>query len=308
MKHFKWYLLIVVVLYGVQNGNAQEADSLYRIEEDLSPYGGFQIRPETSFVKVGQSQLLRVQNCVLPVTDGKDALSALLFDCNPYANDFEFTPLVQTAKASKWSVNGIVGGNAGAGSIVPQGNGSALYTAPTHRPKSGRIEVSTEIETEGKGKTLLIADIIILDDLRIYHGTVELQGKGEGVSFKAFGLITFKETGYNSGSFNSVSGNLSILYKVDGCSTFKGIIPLAGELQLFETEEDKSVAGGSGHGIAFFTDSFDINCNGINIPQGLLQVISPCETAYGKNKGDGILLVGEGNCGDMAIKWHIEGQ
>ena len=205
-------------------------------------------------------------------------------------------------------MNGIEGGNAGAGSIVPQGNGSALYTAPTHRPKSGRIEVSTEIETEGKGKTLLIADIIILDDLRIYHGTVEIQGKGEGVIFKAFGLITFKETGYNSGSFNSISGNLSIQYKVDGCSTFKGIIPLAGDLQLFETEEDKSVAGGSGHGIAFFTDSFDINCNGINIPQGLLQVISPCEMAYGKNKGDGILLVGEGNCGDMAIKWHIEGQ
>ncbi len=121
-------------------------------------------------------------------------------------------------------------------------------------------------------------------------------------------VITFKETGYNSGSFNSISGNLSIQYKVDGCSTFKGIIPLAGDLQLFENEEDKSVAGGSGHGIAFFTDSFDINCNGINIPQGLLQVISPCEMAYGKNKGDGILLGGQGNCGDMAIKWHIEGQ
>ncbi len=154
-------------------------------------YGGFQIRPETSFVKVGKSQLLTVRNCVRYTIEGEDTLESLLcYECD--ASTFELASYnCKQQQASKWSVNGIEGGNAGAGSIVAQGNGFAMYTAPTHRPKSGRIEVSTEIETEGKGKTLLIADIIILDDLRIYHGTVEIQGKGEGVIFKAFGRNHF---------------------------------------------------------------------------------------------------------------------
>lgn len=298
MKHLTWYFLSALVLCGTQSGNAQH--------KDPSPLEGFQIRPLESFLKVGQSQVVNVRNCVQYKEEGVDELYALLFECDPSA--FDIFPLLNMRTISKWSVNGIEGGSSEVGRIIDQGKYSALYTAPTHKPKSGRIEVSTEIETEGKGKTLLVASIIILEDARIYHGTVEIHGKGDGVIFNAFGQITFKETGYNTGSFNSISGLLAIQYEVEDCSRFKGVLPLAGELYLYETDEDKSLAGGSDHSIAFFTDSFDINCHGIDIPQGLLQVLSPCETAYGKNKGDGILLVGSGTCGGIDINWKLEGQ
>ncbi|WP_445957239.1 hypothetical protein [Yeosuana sp.] len=296
MKQLTKFFLIPLIYCLTQTGNAQS---------DLSILGGFQIRPETSFVKVGQSQLLKVRNCVLNQTkdDHGTPLLGFMYECDPG----DLFPLLPPT--SKWSVNGIVGGNEKIGTIKAKDNGSALYTAPKHKQGNEIIQVSAELQTEGKGKELVVANIIILDDARIYYGMVMIQGEGDGVSFNAFGFITFKETGKNTDSFNSITGSLNVYYAVDDCTAFQGKLPLAGELYLYETEEDRSFAGGTHHGISFFADSFEINCHGVNIPQGLLAVMAPCDGgAYGKSIEEGKILVGDGNCEGINIKWKLTKQ
>ena len=174
-----------------------------------------------------------------------------------------------------------------------------MYTAPAHKPDSKSVAVSAQIETEGRGKTLVVANIQFLDDVRVYFGTLLLSGKGGNMSYRASGEIVFKESGPGSDSFSSIGGWLDVLYSVDDCAAFQGALPLFGELYIDTPEEGK-------HQIALMTDGFEVNCHGVNLPQGLLTVMTPCDpgTSDANNRG----LSGASSCGGIEYKWQLTKQ
>ena len=267
---------------------------------DLAYLLGFQLRPPFAWLKVRQSALLTVRYCFQTSVQGeKDQLASLMTECDP--SNMGLTPLLEQATTSNWSVNGIEGGNAEVGTIKAQGNGKAMYTAPADKPDSETIAVSVEILTEGRGKTIVVAAIPILDELRVYYGTLLFSGKGENMSFRASGEIAFKESGPGSDSFNSVGGWLDVRYTVDDCPPFQCVLPLHGELYLDTPEQGK-------HQIAWFTEAFEVSCHGIKLPQGVLTVLAPCDGKSGTSDAKNLALRGASSCAGIDFKWQLTRQ
>ena len=171
MKNFRWFLLILLFLNGALTVTSQEkkvkssdSDILAPLEDvkkksdaeenvaynDPSFLEGFQIRPSHSFLKTRQSQLLKVSDCFRPSFSGEDDLVSLLTECDP--TGMVLAPLLRIAKTSNWSVNGIKGGNDNVGKIVMNSQNTATYTAPAKKPTSETVQVSAEIQEEGKSK------------------------------------------------------------------------------------------------------------------------------------------------------------
>ena len=315
MKNYLWYLSILFFMHGVQNGSAQDKlanknksdageEKAYK---DPSPLKGLQIRPPYTVLKVRQSQLLKVRYCFWPSLTGDDgAIAGFLFECDP---NVELAPLLPILKVSKWSVNGIEGGNDRVGKIVANDINTATYTAPSVKPSDETIQVSAEIQTDGQGKTIVVAMITILDDLRVYYGTVEIVCSTPDFKYRAFGDILFKDSGQNSDSFTSIGGSLGYSYDAKDCTAVTGVLPLHGELSLWTEEEDQIMVGGNTHGISFFTDPFDVSCNGITIPNAVFSILTTCDE--NKNSSSDIdyrEIWGEGTCGNVRIKWNLAKQ
>ena len=328
MKNFRWYLLIILFLNGAFTVTAQEkkiksSDSdihapLKDVKKksdaeenvtynDPSLLEGFQIRPSHSFLKTRQSQLLKVSDCFRPTFAGEDDLVSLLTECDPIG--MGLVPLLRIAKTSNWSVNGIPGGNQKVGEIGAQGNNTAIYTAPKVKPSDETIQVSAEIQEEGKRKTVVVATIIILDDLRIYYGTVECDYIDNGISFGGFGNIIFKESGPKTNSFSSIHGSINVSYMVEECSEFRGKLPLYGELGLWTEEEDRILTGGKSHGISLIMDPFEVDCHGVKLPQDPFTALTSCIAEIkSKSDQDYSTLWGEGTCGKINFRWNLKKQ
>ena len=131
---------------------------------DWSSLQGLQLRPGAPIVQVGKSIELVVNNC-RPV-DMNETVS-LLSACVP-------TKLATT----DWSVNGMVGGNAALGKIDSKATGTATFAAPMQRPMpSARVAVSTSFTSRRGAKSLLVAQVAIVDTVG-WSGAVKYVGSG----------------------------------------------------------------------------------------------------------------------------------
>jgi hypothetical protein len=327
MKNFSIYLSVLFLLYGAQHGTAQDdhapllpvkknsdapktetkSDASKTVAfKDPSHLEGFQIRPPFSSLKVRQKQLLKMKYC--------QRYSADYVECDFTGNDLG--PILPAAKTSKWSVNGIEGGDDRVGKIVANDRNTATYTAPAIKPVEETVQVSAEVEADGadksKGKTLVVAAITIWDDepkdlnknkdkISSYYGTVQLNYNKDGIRYQAYGILAFKESSPNSNSFESYTGKLIVIYilnSTDCKASYRGIVPFYAELHTqLEAEND--------YRLGISSDLFDINCQGYKIPAGIPGIIAPMDGTYGRSDDDFTNLWGNTICADIKVEWTI---
>ncbi|MEK6697824.1 MAG: hypothetical protein AABZ10_02160 [Nitrospirota bacterium] len=138
---------------------------------DWSLVKGFQIRPPTATVQVGQSVALKVAYCFTPQTiDGMDMgdIAPLGYECAGSTQDL--APLLPVAPVSDWSVNSVAGGNSTVGTVSGSKT-SATYHAPAVKPSSNPVAVSARVDAGKKGKVLVVSNITITDKIA-YIGNV----------------------------------------------------------------------------------------------------------------------------------------
>lgn len=259
---------------------------------DTSDLGGVQMRPPNGLLKVRKSMPLEVKYCFQP-QDGD--LVGLAHECG--SKDDKGADLAPLLLVSKWSVNGIQGGNDTVGRISAQG-AKATYTAPANKPDNATVAVSADVTGKGPGKTMVVSNITILDDVKTYIGKITVSAKGDDINYIAAGQVAFAQQGEGGDSYISIGGNLDVSYNVKECSSFQGVLPLQGELYLDTPEQGQ-------HMITLGTDEFEVSCNGVNIPQVLLP-IHPCTTGKG-GAGDQVLS-GGATCDAIKYSWQLHQQ
>ncbi len=131
---------------------------------------------------------------------------------------------------------------------------------------------------------------------RSYRGTVSASFSQPGMNVSASGQVYFREDAPDSGSFNSVMGWLNVQYQADDCSAFSGVLPLAGSLQL-----DAPDAGQ--HLLALMTESFEISCHGVRVPQDITGILATC--APGNGGAADRDLQGAGGCDNVNYRWQL---
>ncbi len=119
---------------------------------DYSMVSGVQIQPAAATIDPRASIVLSPVLCSRePITGGDDDLVALVGTCDP--------DLVPLGTFTDWSANGIVGGSAAVGTVVPTGN-QATYTAPATAPASNPVAVSV-VTTFEDMSALLVSNITV---------------------------------------------------------------------------------------------------------------------------------------------------
>ena len=267
--------------------------------QDLTMLEGLQIRPGNTFLKPGKSIELLLANCQVVDGVGGDNPGETVYDCD------QLDMLLTESAATQWSVNGVLGGNAQFGTVKDLKFGKALYTAPAKKPASETIQVSALVDDAEKGeKVLVVATITILDDLQ-YMGKVIIKGGGGKSGYLCFGTLALKESGPGSVTFTSVAGSLEIRYWTEECNTYNGTVPLSGGITLWTDETSRSMRNGNPYDIVFGSEPFEVSCHGIQVYQGLLMLIAPCDQSNAKSDPEYSTLWGEGTCGNMNISWHL---
>ena len=180
-----YFLVLVVTL--ARAADDQLAPLVSPNLSDPSNLQGAQLRPPKTSVLVGRSVGLRVRNC-FPHT-GDDGVP--YYECNPEAVE-GLGLLLEVVPASRWSVNGIEGGNG----IVGRVSGDtiqALYTAPAAVPDPATVAVSAEIATEGSGKTLVAAEITVVESLVVVLANFvgSRREHGEEIDYSGTARLTF---------------------------------------------------------------------------------------------------------------------
>jgi hypothetical protein len=129
---------------------------------DWSMVTGVQLLPKSARVRTGDSLEFLVVHCETEqVSDSEDDLLVplVVHECKP-------SPL-NAFSSRNWSVNGAVGGSAGAGTIVANADrwsGKAVYTAPATQPTPNVVAVSAQHELLN-GFELLVANVTIDEQL-----------------------------------------------------------------------------------------------------------------------------------------------
>lgn len=119
---------------------------------DWSLLAGYQIDPASARLKVGKSLQLGVQFCAAPAEAGESEV----LPCRAASND------VMDA-VDDWSVNGTLGGAAGAGTVRADDFTHATYTAPAEVPASNPVAVSARLGS-ALGHVLLVSHVTVIDD------------------------------------------------------------------------------------------------------------------------------------------------
>ena len=132
------------------------------ISSDSSNLLGLQIRPPNATLMTARSIDLEIKNCFS--YNPESGSSHIECDEIFIAGNAEQYKKLINFKASKWSVNGIEGGNTVVGRVTANGadGKEAIYTAPDNVPNPATVAVSTEIATQGKSKVLVQANITII--------------------------------------------------------------------------------------------------------------------------------------------------
>lgn len=141
---------------------------------DPSSLEGHQIRPLTATVRVGNALSLEIKNCFS--YSPEEGSSYIECNAGVVPSNYEQAPLLGSFNASRWSVNGVEGGNANVGRVEADG-AKAVYTAPDKVPDPATVAVSAEISTSGQGKRLVNAEITVVE--RLIHVSVRFSGRRE---------------------------------------------------------------------------------------------------------------------------------
>ena len=273
---------------------------------DFSLLEGFQIRPPSTMVHVGNKAVLNVRNCFDPngptEDESGDVLGGFVYQCDIQSTDLDATPLLATPNVMAWYVDGIQGGNGTVGSIAGNGRGSATYTAPATAPDPSTVAVSAELAWEKGGKLLVTASVEITNELT-YKGSVHYTATGEGQSVTLTGddvlWTDVAPTGTSSLKTFKASGMVDATITLEDCNPFRGAVHVEGTL-------DFHVPGEGLYSFDMGTPSADatLSCNGVAVPYGT-QFTSPlCDPP---KLGDGEVLKGSGSCLDgMTLEWNFK--
>ena len=273
---------------------------------DFSLLEGFQIRPPSTRVHVGDKTVLNVRNCFNPdgptQDESGDVLGGGVYQCDIESTDLDATPLLATPNVLAWYVEGIKGGNSTVGTVAGNGRASATYTAPAMAPDPSTVAVSAELAGEKGGKLLVTASVEITNELS-YKGSVHYTATGTGQSITLTGddvlWTDVAPTGTSSLKTFKASGMLNATITVDDCNPFRGSVHVEGTL-------DFHVPGEGLYSFDMGTPSGDaiISCNGVSVPFGT-QFTSPyCNPP---KLGDGSVLKGSGSCLDgMTLEWSFK--
>lgn len=293
MKTKRLFTILALLAAGAQVALAQ----------DLTALQGWQIRPDYSFLKPGQTKALEVKLCQSNDIPGEDTLTALVYDCD------DLTALINEAMVTDWSVNGVAGGNAQYGTIKATGPGTAQYKAPSKVPDSESIQVSAVVHPQNTSeKIIMVATITILGERPVYFGTVKINGGGKASPYSAMGSFVLQATGDNADEYTSVAGSLHIRFPSEECETFSGTVALNGSMTLWTDEVSRGMRNGNPYDIVFGSELFEISCHGIQVFIGSLMMIAPCNESIAESDPDYRTLWGQGTCEDMALSWRLTRQ
>ena len=129
---------------------------------DPSNLLGLQVRPPNATLMAARSITLNIKHCFSYNPESGQAH----IECDERFlkdNADQYNKLINF-KASKWSVNGIEGGNNVIGHVTVNGpdGKEATYTAPDNAPDPATVAVSAEIASQGRSKVLVQANITII--------------------------------------------------------------------------------------------------------------------------------------------------
>ncbi|MFB9993370.1 hypothetical protein ACFFLM_15485 [Deinococcus oregonensis] len=186
---------------------------------DWSLLEGVQLQPTLSEVKVGEQLQLQVVSCLWPEDDHPDEIT-FGYDCGPSAVAFT---------ARNWAANGVIGGNATAGTVADTGtsSGAAIYTAPAKKPSQNRVAVSAEVSDLTLGTLTLVARVKVEDPANSYRGTVTYTEEGTRTwnalsPWVGSGEKTYqnKQTYTVTGSEVVADGHLNLTFEQSGTASY----------------------------------------------------------------------------------------
>lgn len=119
---------------------------------DWSLVTGAMLSPSSATVRTGRSVELQVVVC--EYVDTGELLAPLAAECRP-------TALLESV-VDDWSVNGVVGGDEGAGTVAAAG-AHATYTAPADVPSANPVAVSAGyLSLLGDARVLLVSNVTVV--------------------------------------------------------------------------------------------------------------------------------------------------
>ena len=126
---------------------------------DWSKVKGIQIRPPSKAVRVNGSVGLQVAICypVSITAPSGDELSSLGYNCDP---DNELAIL---NPVRDWSVNGVLSGSSGTGTVTGSGT-TGTYVAPATKPSPATVAVSARVDRSSRSPVQVVSNITITDD------------------------------------------------------------------------------------------------------------------------------------------------
>ena len=278
--------------------------------QDLTALEGWQIRPDYTVLKPGQSMILKAAYCISD--QGVTNTGAKLYDCD----DADVTPLIGESTVTDWSVNGIPGGNSEYGTIKKSDNtsefGQALYTAPSRKPALETVQISAIVLPDKIGeKIMVVATVVILDPERTYFGKVRASGTMHDMQLTAEGSLVLKETMPNTGSYSTIAGSLRVQLVTD-CGVASGTVPISGDMQLWTHKVDRNEIGpgiyGDSYYLAIMPEPLEVACQGMTLPVSLVEWFMPCDRSIVESDPDNNSLWGEGTCGESIMSWRLERQ
>jgi len=192
----QWHALKQVT-HGAQSASVQTLHF-----SDWSTFMGFQLLPHYKAVKTGESVELNVVDC--QTKDVGDDLAELQYECIP---DPGFLDL-------KWLINGSDNPPASAGTISFGGD-TATYTAPTQRPATNPVAVSTHITSHGASVTLVSNITVGQPPLEGTIMAVETDLVGYTVTTETSVRLEYDDTFM---AYVSTSGHVKVTVDIEGLS------------------------------------------------------------------------------------------
>lgn len=196
---------------------------------DWSLVRGWQLMPQSSQVRTGKTQALRVVLCY-PFDDDNELLAPLGYTCTAEARE----GTIEGSPIKAWSVNGKIGGDAVVGTVSGS-QYSAVYTAPSSRPTPSTVSVSAHMEHRNGKQILLNSAITIVDD-GDYAGKVDFVHTKFGGSIKGSAQVSWKRvegmaTGQDTFRYYAPSGTTELDLQLEGCDPKHLSLPIDGAFE-----------------------------------------------------------------------------
>ncbi|MBM4784461.1 MAG: hypothetical protein GQE15_42900 [Archangiaceae bacterium] len=158
---------------------------------DWGPLSGLQLLPRFAEVRTKKKLQLYLKYCrgkeyPDPENPGETLSGIGIGECNMTAN----------LAITKWSVNGVEGGNPTLGTVVGNG-GTAVFTAPENVPSPDTVSVSVEVpQLDTFDKQVVLTNIRVVN-FDGYIGNLRVRAKGtssgETITMTAFAKLKFQK-------------------------------------------------------------------------------------------------------------------